>query len=73
MREKDGMDKQVVQRIVNILDQNELLPRNVVEKYIIGNNDPFLLEYLSFDSRTLIEITDGLNKNNADRLEEYGE
>jgi hypothetical protein len=50
-----------------------LLPRNVVEKYIIGNNDPFLLEYLSFDSRTLIEITDGLNKNNADRLEEYGE
>jgi hypothetical protein len=24
-------------------------------------------------SRTLIEITDGLNKNNADRLEEYDE
>lgn len=73
MREIDGMDKQVVQRIVNILDENGLLPREVVVKYIIGNNDPFLLEYLSFDSRTLTEITDTLNRNNASALEEYGE
>jgi hypothetical protein len=73
MKDIDGMDKQVVQRIVNILDENELLPRDIVVKYIIRSRDAFLLEYLSFDSRTLTEITTAINKSISDEMEEYGE
>lgn len=63
MKELDLIDlDDTVPKIVNILDKNGLLPRNIVVDYIKRKHDPFLLEYLSFDSRTLTEITASLNR-----------
>jgi hypothetical protein len=45
------------QKIVNVLDSKGFLDRNIVKKYIIDNNALDLLEFISFDSMTTLEIT----------------
>jgi hypothetical protein len=45
------------QSIVNILDSFGLLEREQVKKYIIDKNALEMLDFISFDSRTALEIT----------------
>jgi len=45
------------QKVVDVLDSKGFLDRNIVKKYIIDNNALNLLEFISFDSMTTLEIT----------------
>ena len=58
------------QKIVNVLDSKGFLDRDIVKKYIINNNALELLDFISFDSRTSLEITSTI-ENNIKNLNSY--